>query len=856
MMSADQWRQLEQLYHAALERRTGERAEFVAEVCRGDPELQQELESLVAQDAAVGGLLDSPVWEGAGGLLTDESATPEEGQLNPAIGTIIARYQLIEQLGAGGMGVVYKAKDIRLRRMVALKFLTKARSREPEAIQRFEREARAASALNHPNICILYDISEYERRPFLVLELLEGETLQNRIRRGPLTIEEILDCGIQVADALDSAHQKGIIHRDIKPANIFLTTCGQSKILDFGVAKLHSVEDRNHLPQALTGTGSGCIVGTVPYMSPEQARGEELDARTDLFSLGAVIYEMATQRTAFSGDTIPMAFGALLHCDPAPISDVAPRLPVRLSEIVSCALEKNRACRYSNALAILTALKNLKHDLQSTRYQPTSASEPRTLPSPRFTDSIAVLPFENVSGSPNVEYLAEGIAESIINRLARVATLRVIPRATAFKHKHSSLDPVETGRELDARVVLIGRLAEQAGQLIIGTELIDCSERSQLWGEKYNRGFSEMLAMETEIVQEIASRLRIRINPDDKEHLAKPPAADVEAYKLFLKAMYHANKWTLEGIQKGMGFLRQAIEEDPAYPRPYAGLGYIYMLLGFFGMAPPRDVFPKAKSAALKVLEIEGEAYSAHLLLGMVALSFEWDWREAEKQLRRALQLAPNDPYCHWALGVWLIAAGRSDDAIGAMQRAVALDPLCAPISHGLSNAYYWARRYDASLQACKNTLELDPAFGPAHQSLATLYAQMGRHQDAFAQLEQSFIQRPRGELDQVGYAIVCAISGRAEEARKAISELEGSRSPRYSTGPGCAIVYAALGEQEKALDLLEECYEERCGFLIFIANHPAVESLYPHPRFRDLMRRLGITTAALAVKRANCRGD
>ena len=359
-MSAEKRRQLEQLYHAALERRTGERAAFVAEACGGNAELKRELERQLARDAAAGGSLDSPAWEGVTDLLTDDRVTLDQTWTLPLTQTIISRYQIMERLGAGGMGVVYKAKDIRLQRMVALKFLTEAKVSDSEALQRFEREARAASLLNHPNICILYDISEYEGRPFLVLELLEGETVQSRIRRRPLTIEEILDYGIQVADALDSAHQKGIIHRDIKPANIFLTTRGQAKILDFGMAKLQSDVNRQPLANDFSTTNPGRIVGTAAYMAPEQARGEELDGRADLFAFGTVLYEMATCRPAFSGNTIAMVFDELLHKDPPPVSRLAPHLPAKFSEVVSCALERNRERRYLNALAMLTALRSLK----------------------------------------------------------------------------------------------------------------------------------------------------------------------------------------------------------------------------------------------------------------------------------------------------------------------------------------------------------------------------------------------------------------------------------------------------------------------------------------------------------------
>jgi serine/threonine protein kinase len=778
-----------------------------------------------------------------------ETVTLSQPQHDPFIGAVIGRYQIVEPLGAGGMGVVYKAKDVRLGRMVALKFLVvpgaTLEANEPEALQRFEQEARAASALNHPNICALYDISEYQSCPFLVLELLEGETLQNRLRRGPLTIDEILDYSIHAADALDSAHRNGIVHRDIKPANIFLTVRRQAKLLDFGVAKLRNPEHSQRFTQDFPATKAGHVVGTAAYMAPEQARGQHVDERADLFSLGVVLHEMATGRPAFSGPTIAVVFDMLLRHDPPPLRDVAPHLPAALSQIVSCALEKNRECRYRNALAILTALKNLKQDLETGRPRPGSPAEAQLSFPSRFTDSILVLPFENVMGDADVEYLSEGITERIINSLSKVTTLRVIPRTTAFRYKRVGIDPVHAARELGVRAVLTGRLTERAGRLAIGTELVDCTEGIQIWGEKYDRSFSDVLALEAEMAQEIVSKLRVRLSPDEQNCLAKRTTENIEAYKLALKGIYYANRWTPEGIRKGIEFLRQAIETDPAWANAHVGLGYIYLLLGFFGLSSPRDAFPKVKSAALKALEMEDNNASAHLLLAFAALCFDWDWREAEQQLDSALRIAPNHANCHWALGYWYLARGRCQDAIAAMRRAVELDPLSAALTYGLGNVYYWARDFDAAMKTLKDAIELDPALVTAHQVLALLYAQKGMHREAFAQLERSVIQRQPGDRDQTAWAMVCAVTGRVGEARQALSDLKGRDTPRYAIAPGCASVHAALGEYDESMKLLEECYQERTSSLVFLSHHPSYDGMYGHPGFIDLLRRVGVTRAS-----------
>lgn len=841
-MSVDEWRQLESLYHAALEQPADRRADFAAEACGSNAEIRQELLTLLAQSSTTEGVLDRPALEGAADLL-DAETLPVEEPPNLLTGKVISRYQVLDHVGAGGMGVVYKAQDLRLRRMIALKFLTEARTRDPEALQRFEREARAASALNHPNICTLYDISEHDGCPFLVMEFLDGETLADRIRRGPLPIKEILNYGIQAADALDSAHQKGIVHRDIKPANIFLTSGGQAKILDFGVAKLHSADHRQRLPHDLTATDSGCIVGTAAYMAPEQARGEELDGRADLFSLGAVFHEMATGHPAFAGSTIAVVFDAILRGKPVSIRDIAPHLPAGFADIVYCALAKNRDHRYPNALAMLTALKNLKQEVEASRRETVQDFDGASFPPFRFTDSIAVLPFENVAAEADIEYLTEGIPERIINALSKLTAVRVIPRTTAFRHKGAVDDPVQAGRELSVRVVLAGRLRERAGHLVIQTELIDCASGSQVWGERYDRDSGDLLAMEVEIAQEIANKLRIRLSADERANLARSPTESLEAHKLVFKAIYYANRWTPEGIQKGIAFLRQAIETDPAYFSAYLGLGYVYLLLGFMGIAPPRDCFPKVKSAALKALEIERDDAQAHLLLGFVALCFDWDWSTAETHFLTASRLGQNYANCHWGFGYWRLATGRCQDAVAAMQRAIELDPLSAVFRYGLGNAYLWARQYEEALEAFKIATELDPALVSAHQLLALVYAQKGMHEKAFAQLEESLAHHPAGARDQISRAMIHAKCGQADEARKLLLGLGDGNTPRYAIASGCAAVHAVLGEQDEALNYLEQCYQERAP-LVFSAEHPSFESLHGHPRFEDLLRRVGIKRA------------
>ncbi|MBV8706082.1 MAG: tetratricopeptide repeat protein, partial [Acidobacteriaceae bacterium] len=503
------------------------------------------------------------------------------------------------------------------------------------------------------------------------------------------------------------------------------------------------------------------------------------------------------------------------------------------------ALEKSRERRFPNALALLAALKNLKQDLQSSRQDTVRGVGTPVTYSPGFTDSIAVLPFENVAGEANTEYLSEGIAESIIKSLSRVTTLRVVPRTTAFRYRRPGLDPVEAGRRLGVRAVLTGRLMERAGRLIIGAELIDCTEGLQLWGEKYDRNFGDVFAIEADMAQEIAGKLRLRLSPDEQNRLTRRLTESVEAYKLYLKAMYHASKWTPEGLQKGIELSRQAIEADPVYPVPYVGLGYIYLLLGYFGWVPPREALPRAKSAALKALEIEADYANAHVLLGVVALFFDWDWRQSENYLRTALRLAPNHAPCHWALGHWLLAMERYEDAIAAMKQAAQLDPLSAPMSLGLGYACYFARQYDKSLEAYQATIELEPSFVPAYIALPVLYAQKGRYQEAFATIDRFLGQDQFNDYNQIARARILAMAGRVDEARGLISQLGVRKEYPYIRTFSCAAVYSLLGEHEQALDLLEERYQERLSALTFIAGQPEFDSLHGHPRFTDLLGRI-----------------
>jgi len=789
------------------------------------------------------------------------------------IGRTISHYRIIEKLGAGGMGVVYKTEDTRLHRFVALKFLPDNLAQDSQALERFRREARSASALNHPGICTIYDIGEQDGRAFIAMEFIDGETLRHHIRGKPLPLDELQKLGIQIAEALDAAHSEGIIHRDIKPANIFVTKRGQAKVLDFGLAKL--------VPKGIADTDAalgdnppestsivGIISGTPSYMSPEQVRGDNLDSRTDIFSLGLVLYEMATGRQAFSGSTGGIIIEAVLTRSPVPARNINPDIPPKLEEIISKALHKDREQRHQHAADLLRELQELERPADSNRTgaKEVTGSEPistatqlystadtqarnpttqtaslRAQRVSKIIDSLAVLPFENTSRDPEHEYLSDGIAGSLINILATIPKLRVMAQSTVFRYKGRVIDPQEVGRELNVRAVLTGRIMQSGASLRIGAELVDVPTGSRLWGSQYDRKPGDIFAIQDDIASEISENLRLKLTRAEKKRLTKRQTQDPEAYRLYLKGRHHWNRWIESEFYKAIEYFRLAVDKDPAYALAHTGLADSYVLLGWNSYLPPKEAFPKGKLASMAALKIDPDLGEAHTSMAAVLWLHDWQWQEAQAEFKRSLALNPAHPTANHWYAEYLMTMGRHEEAIAAMKKSQELDPLSLIISVAIGWAFYHARQYDRAIAQLHRTIELDANYPVTYWILGLVLRKLGRYESAIAEGQKGLRLSGGSPLMSAALAQTLTTAGRKEQAIQILNELSKLSERNYVAPYFLAGIYVGLGDGDRAMEYLEKAFEEHSHWLIYLHIDPSMDSLRLYPRFQDLLRRIGL---------------
>ena len=756
------------------------------------------------------------------------------GSISPR--TQLGRYEVRRFIGSGGMGEVYLAWDTQLDRNVALKILPANLASNHHRMQRFIREAKAASALSHPNIAYVYEIGKSDDLSFIAFEYVEGESVETRIRRGPLDFYEIVSVGIQIADALDEAHAKGITHRDIKPSNIVISTRGQAKILDFGLAKMtaHS-EDMDHVVTELK-SNPGSVVGTTQYMSPEQALGRNVDQRTDIFSIGVVFYEMATGRLPFAGLNNHEIVDRILHSEPERITDSNQHIPPELERVITKCLEKDPDRRYQTARDLELELKNVRDAATQSSFKPAQ----RKQTSAHQISSLAVLPLVTTESAEDLDYLADGITETIINNLSGLSGLRVVARATAFRYKGSEVEPTQMKERLGVGAILTGRIRHVASRFVVTTELVDTADGSQLWGARYPSSLSDIFEVQDQIAKKVVDNLKIKLTGDDRRRLRKRQSENAVAYELYLKGRYYWNKRTTENVTKAIDYFREAIDSDPSYALAYAGLADAYNLLGSYSAEPPTKTVPRAKAAAKKALEIDPDLAEAHASLGLAALTYDWDWSGAELEFERAIQLNPNYGSAYQWYSCLFRARRQFENAIAEAKKTLEVDPLSPIANTNLALQLYYARRYDESIEQFKQSLELDDTFPPAF-AVGLPYEQKAMYDEAIAAFQKAAVLsgNEAGIVGCLGHAY--AVAGRTREAVEVLNTLEQLSRERYISSYDRAVICCGLGDIDQAFAYLTMAYEEKNQDLGVAHVDPRLDRLHSDVRFTELVGKMGL---------------
>jgi eukaryotic-like serine/threonine-protein kinase len=886
-MTPERWQRIEQLVQAALECEPSDRAALLERECASDDQLRAEVESLLASAQPAENFLETNVVRHAARLFKEIDTN------RSLIGRQIGPYSIREQLGSGGMGEVYLAQDVRLGRKVALKLLDPHLVGDTKTRARFFREARLASSLDHPNICTVHEVGEIEGRPFMAMQFVLGQTLRRVIGGRPLALDALLSIGLQVADALAAAHARGIIHRDIKPANIIVTAQGQVKVLDFGLAKLLEREEdeaTTHL------TMTGAIMGTPACMSPEQARGERVDHRTDIFSFGVVLYESATGRIPFQGRSRADLISALLNQPHVPAAKLNHKIPPRFSDVIDRALQKEPAQRYQSmsemiqdlrqvvaeaggldhlfksstiplgviphvplrrrtlfgqiprraAMALLVVVAAVLVGLSFSVYQSWSRKKPSSVqgavPQPPVK-SIAVLPFKPLVVADRDEALELGMADTLINKLSSMQAVAVRPITAVRKYANVEQDALAAGREQKVDMVLDGGIQKAAGKIRVTLRLLQVADGCQLWTDSFDEKFTDIFHLQDRVSEKVVGLLAIRLTGAEQALLTKRHTQDPEAYELYLKGRYQLNRLTDDGFRKGRDYFQQAIARDQKYALAYTGLAIAYNMLGGFNALAPKEAYPKARDAATKALELDDTLVEAHAALGEVKLSYDWDFVGAERQLRRALEINPSNSNAHKVNGLYLVSMARFDDALAEMKRAQELDPLSLELTIAIADVFYFERQYDQAIAQYQKALDIDLNSGLSYWAMGRTLTAKGKYNEAIPLLQKSIPLSGDSPDEPAELARTYALAGSRNEALAILNQLERLSERKHISPSVIAAIYGALGDKDQAFAWLNKAVAERDFILVLLKVEPMFDPLRDDPRFTALVKRVGLPT-------------
>jgi serine/threonine protein kinase/thioredoxin-like negative regulator of GroEL len=865
-MTPAQLQTVEEIFHAALDQQPDQVARFVDTACEGDELLRREVEALLASHQRAGSFIETTV----AGIAT---RVIENEQADLLVGQTIGHYKISKRIGSGGMGEVYLATDITAGREAALKLLPTRFTSDAERLKRFQQEERALVGLNHPNILTVYEIGEDHSTHYIASELIEGETLRQRLMRGRMQFSEAVDIAIQVASALAAAHETSIVHRDIKPENIMLRPDGYVKVLDFGIAKLAEQEVPVTTPTdkalLLVETNLGSILGTVRYMSPEQACGAPIDKSTDIWSLGVVLYEMATGHAPFTGETPGEVMSSILGVEPPPLTNYVAHTLAELQQIISKTLRKDREERYQNAHELLEALRDLRHKMEfkaelkrSTAASKLAAfimlaaivvgaffafrmSRHRAVPLPPFPEkSIAVLPFLDLSQAKDQEYFCDGMSEEILDALAKVDGLRVVARTSSFSFKGKNADVGEVGKKLNVENVLQGSLRRDGNRIRITAQLINTRNGFQLWSEIYERELQGVFALQDEITRAIVDALKIKLAISLPAHEQR----NTEGYDLYLQGLYFSNKGSEEDLRRALNFFQRALEKDPKFSRAWTGIAKVWFFLADVYVRP-LEAYSASRAAALKAIELDEKDAEAHCYLGEAKRVLDWDLAGEDAELKRALQLDPNSAPVHFFLALLPLIRGDLKEGLHLVLEAEKLDPLSPIIGYVATAAYLADNRIDEAISEGERTQHLDPHYFYLDSNLAAAYREKGNFAEAIALYKKAQEER---RFPSSGLAITYARMGQQIEARKILDQLLQERQTQYVSAQMIAALYVAFGEKDEAFRWLELAAAEHSGTLQWIAFLPEFGALRPDARFPRFLRRIGVSHGSvLAITEA-----